>query len=75
MSLGAVTIKFYPDESMGPGSCPSWPQLTLREPSRYGFYEDYPDYHRSPRIIYRGSEDKILINPPGQDRLNRAMNC
>ena len=32
-----------------------------------GFYEDYPDYHRSPRIIYRGSEDKILLNPPGQE--------
>ena len=67
MSLGAVTIKFYPDEVWVQGPSQVGPQLTLREPSRYGFYEDYPDYHRSPRIIYRGSEDKILINPPGQE--------
>ena len=67
LSLGAVTIKFYPDEVWVQGPAQVGPQLTLREPSRYGFYDDYPDYHRSPRIIYRGSEDKILINPPGQE--------
>lgn len=67
LSLGAVTIKFYPDEVWVQGPAQVGSQLTLREPSRYGFYEDYPDYHRSPRIIYRGSEDKILINPPGQE--------
>ncbi|QBQ07168.1 type VII secretion protein EssC [Sporosarcina pasteurii] len=26
--------------------------------------EDYPDYHRSPRIIYREPEDKITIGKP-----------
>ena len=35
--------------------------------SRYDLYKDYPEYHRSPRIIYRSSEDKILINPPGAE--------
>ena len=67
LSLGAVTIKLFPDEVWVLGLAQVGRQLTLREPSRYGFYEDYPDYHRSPRIIYRGSEDKILINPPGQE--------
>ena len=67
LSLGAVTIKLFPDEVWVLGPAQVGRQLTLREPSRYGFYEDYPDYHRSPRIIYRGSEDKILINPPGQE--------
>ena len=67
LSLGAVTIKLYPDEVWIQGPAQVGKQLTLREPSRYGFYEDYPDYHRSPRIIYRGSENKILINPPGQE--------
>ena len=67
LSLGAVTIKLFPDEVWILGPAQVGRQLTLREPSRYGFYEDYPDYHRSPRIIYRGSEDKILINPPGQE--------
>ena len=67
LSLGAVTIKLFPDEVWVLGPAQAGRQLTLREPSRYVFYEDYPDYHRSPRIIYRGSEDKILINPPGQE--------
>ena len=67
LSLGAVTIKLYPDEIWIQGSAQVGKQLTLRDPSRYAFYEEYPDYHRSPRIIYRGSEDKILINPPGQE--------
>ena len=39
----------------------------MRDPSRYGFYEDYPDYHRSPRIIYRSSEEKIQIAPPSKE--------
>ena len=67
ISIGSVTIKFYPDEVWIQGPAQTGSQLALREPSRYGFYEDYPDYHRSPRIIYRGSEDKILLNPPGQE--------
>ena len=67
LSIGGVTIKLYPDEVWVQGPAQVGDQLPLREPSRYGFYEDYPDYHRSPRIIYRGSEDKILINPPGQE--------
>lgn len=67
LSLGAVTIKLYQDEIWIQGPAQVGKQLTLREPSRYAFYEEYPDYHRSPRIIYRGSEDKILINPPGQE--------
>ncbi|MCF1283443.1 type VII secretion protein EssC [Streptococcus sinensis] len=67
ISIGSVTIKFYPDEVWIQGPAQTGSQLALRELSRYGFYEDYPDYHRSPRIIYRGSEDKILLNPPGQE--------
>lgn len=67
LSLGAVTIKLYPDEIWIQGPAQVGKQLTLREPSRYAFYEEYPDYHRSPRIIYRGSEDKLLINPPSQE--------
>lgn len=32
--------------------------------SDHEFSEDYPDYHRSPRIIYRAPEDRILIAKP-----------
>lgn len=35
--------------------------------SAYQFYEGYPDFHRSPRIIYRSSEDKITVNAPGNE--------
>ncbi|MBM7690361.1 type VII secretion protein EssC [Enterococcus ureilyticus] len=34
--------------------------------SRYDVYEDYPDFHRSPRIIYREPEEKITINAPSE---------
>ena len=67
LSFGAVTIKIYPDEVWLSGPVQAAKVLSLRGASRYGFYPDYPDYHRSPRIIYRGSEDKMVINPPGKE--------
>ena len=67
LSFGAVTIKIYPDEVWLSGPVQANKVLSLRGTSRYDFYPDYPDYHRSPRIIYRGSEDKIVINPPGKE--------
>lgn len=36
--------------------------------SRYDVYEDYPDFHRSPRIIYREPEEKIMINAPSDPK-------
>ena len=67
ISIGSVTIKIYPDEVWLYGFAQAGSQLALRDPSRYGFYEDYPDYHRSPRIIYRSSEEKIQIAPPSKE--------
>lgn len=32
--------------------------------SHHSLPEDYPNYHRSPRIIYRAPEDKVSINYP-----------
>lgn len=32
--------------------------------SHHSLPEDYPNYHRSPRIIYRAPEDKVTINYP-----------
>ena len=29
-----------------------------------GFHDEYPDYHRSPRIIYREPEEKLKIAKP-----------
>lgn len=39
-------------------------KLTLLSNMLAGYDEDYPDYHRSPRIIYREPEDKKVIAKP-----------
>ena len=67
LAIGDVTFKLYPEELGVEGSVEVSPYLVPRLHSRYDFYKDYPEYHRSPRIIYRSSEDKILINPPGAE--------
>ena len=67
LAIGDVTFKLYPEEFSVEGSVEVSPYLVPRLHSRYDFYKDYPEYHRSPRIIYRSSEDKILINPPGAE--------
>ncbi|MBP2624317.1 type VII secretion protein EssC, partial [Streptococcus oricebi] len=60
-------FKFYPDEVRVQGPVQVTASLAPRSRSRYDFYEEYPDFHRSPRIIYRGSEDKISINTPSNE--------
>ena len=67
LAIGDVTFKLYPEELGVEGLVEVSPYLVPRLHSRYDFYKDYPEYHRSPRIIYRSSEDKILINPPGAE--------
>ncbi|MBZ2069303.1 type VII secretion protein EssC [Streptococcus sanguinis] len=67
LSLEGICLKVYPEEIWVTGSAKVSSNLTLRGASRHGFYPDYPDYHRSPRIIYRSSEDKIQIAPPSKE--------
>ena len=67
LAIGDVSFKLYPEEFGVEGTVEVSPYLVPRLHSRYDFYKDYPEYHRSPRIIYRSSEDKILINPPGAE--------
>ena len=67
LSLEGICLKVYPEEIWVTGPATVSPNLTLRGASRHGFYPDYPDYHRSPRIIYRSSEDKIQIAPPSKE--------
>ncbi|WP_049482408.1 type VII secretion protein EssC [Streptococcus parasanguinis] len=67
LAIGDVTFKLYPEEFGVEGAVEMSSYLVPRLHSRYDFYKDYPEYHRSPRIIYRSSEDKILINPPGAE--------
>ena len=67
LSLEGICLKVYPEEIWVTGPATVSSSLTLRGASRHGFYPDYPDYHRSPRIIYRSSEDKIQIAPPSKE--------
>ena len=67
LSLEGICLKVYPEEIWVTGPATVGSNLTLRGASRHGFYPDYPDYHRSPRIIYRSSEDKIQIAPPSKE--------
>ena len=67
LSLEGICLKVYPEEIWVTGLATVSSNLTLRGASRHGFYPDYPDYHRSPRIIYRSSEDKIQIAPPSKE--------
>ena len=67
LSLEGICLKVHPEEIWVTGPAKVSSNLTLRGASRHGFYPDYPDYHRSPRIIYRSSEDKIQIAPPSKE--------
>ena len=67
LSLEGICLKVYSEEIWVTGPATVSSNLTLRGASRHGFYPDYPDYHRSPRIIYRSSEDKIQIAPPSKE--------
>lgn len=57
-------FKFYTNEIVVQGPVGISPELVRKSSSQYAFYEDYPNYHRSPRIIYRSSEERIAINAP-----------
>lgn len=57
-------FKFYPDQVSLRADSQVAADLAPLALSRYAYPEDYPDYHRSPRIIYRPSEEKLQITPP-----------
>lgn len=64
LAFDGLTLKFMNEELWVTGVQTSSQQLVETPSSRYDFYEDYPNYHRSPRIIYREPEDKITIKGP-----------
>ncbi|MGT2787194.1 type VII secretion protein EssC, partial [Streptococcus loxodontisalivarius] len=67
ISFEGLTVHIFSDEIMVSSGVEVSDSLASLAHSRYDFYEDYPDYHRSPRIIYRSSEEKISINAPGNE--------
>lgn len=67
ISFQGIIIKLFPDEIQIWGGTDYETSLTKKVMSAYQFYAGYPDFHRSPRIIYRSSEDKITVNAPGNE--------
>ena len=62
-------FKFFPHEIQ------IWSPVTVTKRfgqlnrSRFRYPTDYPDWHRSPRVIYRPNEEKLeLVAPPAEPR-------
>ncbi|AXQ79543.1 type VII secretion protein EssC [Streptococcus chenjunshii] len=67
LSMQGLLLKVYGEELWVSGAFAVSEALAEMAASRYSFYEGYPDYHRSPRIIYRSSEDPVTINAPEKE--------
>lgn len=63
LAFESVQIKVFPKELWVSGSVHQGRLLAVAT-SVYSYYSDYPDYHRSPRLIYRPNEDKVTVNAP-----------
>ncbi|MGT2930054.1 type VII secretion protein EssC [Streptococcus dentasini] len=66
LAFGNSLLKVFPKEIWVSGAVKN---VTLLEVavSAYHYYEDYPDYHRSPRLVYRSNEDRMTVNAPPQE--------
>lgn len=64
LQLGDTTLRIYLDElHVVEGNVET--NLTEIKKSSYVLPNEYPDYHRSPRLIKRPPEDKVVVeNPP-----------
>ncbi|MFU2181718.1 type VII secretion protein EssC [Streptococcus pluranimalium] len=67
ISFNQITLKVFPDEFYLWGQEELQTELIAKASSDYDFYDNYPDFHRSPRIIYRASEEKVTVNAPGNE--------
>lgn len=69
LAVGRHKIRWLHQEMVIWGPVQVGKRLAIRQTSRYELYEDFPHFHRSPRLIYHGSEEKLTINtPPGEVR-------
>ncbi|WP_321388955.1 type VII secretion protein EssC [uncultured Enterococcus sp.] len=68
ISFGRHTLKVFSHEIHATRGTVADSTLCEIYRSRYEMYEDYPDFHRSPRIIYREPEEKVTINAPSDPK-------
>ncbi|MCB5954296.1 type VII secretion protein EssC [Enterococcus sp. CWB-B31] len=64
ISFGIHTLKIFHREIHATFGTVIDTELCEIDISRYEEYTEYPDFHRSPRIIYRGQKEEITINSP-----------
>lgn len=67
ISFGSDTFRVFPNEIHVTSETIVAAKLPQLARSRYGFSREYPDFHRSPRVIYREPEDKLTISTPPQE--------
>lgn len=67
LAIGSYLIKVFEKELLISSNLVSHSSLSQVFTSRYITYADYPDFHRSPRIIYREPEDEKAVNPPPEE--------
>lgn len=66
ITIQSVTLKVMKEELKVWGLPSEFVRLQDVTFSRYAFPEDYPEYHRSPRIIYRNPDKKVEVKAPPQ---------
>lgn len=69
INMGETIIKVFSDElHVLTGKVMT--KLTMIKKSTHTLPKDYPDYHRSPRLLYQAPHEKIVVdNPPAAVRM------
>ena len=73
LSFGNVFFKFFGDEVWVKGPVTVTQELIEKTESNHTFYEEYPDYHRSPRIITEVRKTRLLLMRQLKSLINRKM--
>ncbi|KXT77716.1 type VII secretion protein EssC [Streptococcus sp. DD13] len=67
LAFGKEKIKLFRDECQIWGDGIPGANLSRRWDSCYDLYPGFPDYHRSPRLMYQGSKEQFCITRPPQE--------
>ncbi|KXT75906.1 type VII secretion protein EssC [Streptococcus sp. DD12] len=64
LAFGASLLSLQPEEIWVSGQVVAGPSLVQLDQSAYQRPVDFPDYHRSPRLIYRPDAAKFAVTSP-----------
>ncbi|MGT2914237.1 type VII secretion protein EssC, partial [Streptococcus criceti] len=66
VAFGNSLLKVFPKEIWVSGAVKNETLLEVAD-SAYHYYDGYPDYHRSPRLIYHFNDDRLTVTAPPQE--------